>query len=200
MSLALDHVIICVPDLAEAARMFSEDHGVRAVEGGRHPGHGTANMLIPLGDSYIELLTVVAPDEAKTSPLGTWALHRAAVPGADGVCLRSDDLETLSSERGLQVTGMSRVTPEGPVLQWRVAGLREGLTRGLPFFIQWDVPAHLHPGRLDVAHPVPRTRLQEVTVSGDFAALTTWAPDPEGVTYRSGDPGVTFRLSTAEVL
>lgn len=45
----IDHLIVCVGDLDEAARSFKDRLGLNSVEGGRHPGHGTANRIIPLG-------------------------------------------------------------------------------------------------------------------------------------------------------
>jgi hypothetical protein len=40
-------------------------YGLASIEGGRHPGWGTANRIIPLGDAYIELVTVVDDEEAQ---------------------------------------------------------------------------------------------------------------------------------------
>lgn len=204
MSLQLDHIVVCVADLDDAARQFEEEHGVRAVEGGRHPGHGTANRLIPLGESYVELLAVVAPREAMTSPLGTWALHRAAVPGADAVCLRTDDLDSVTDRLDLEHMEMSRVTPDGVILGWRLAGLKQALAHQVPFFITWDVPADLHPGKADVEHPAGDVRLVGVEMRGSadhVKRLQEWAPDPEGVSYVAavgGDLGIGFRLVVSD--
>lgn len=200
MSLQVDHIVVCVADLDEAAGQFEDQHGVRSVEGGRHPGHGTANRLIPFGESYIELLAIVAPKEAKTSAWGTWAMHRAAVPGADAVCLRTLDLESLSNRLGLEQMTMSRVTPDGVVLGWRLAGLKQALTNRVPFFINWDVPDDLHPGRADVEHPAGDVRLVDVEMRGDIEyvrRLREWAPDPKGLSYvpaANGDLSIGFRL------
>lgn len=70
MNLTIDHLIVCVGNLDEAANNFKERLGLSSVEGGRHPGHGTANRIIPLGGCYIELLAVVDPSEAKNSTAG----------------------------------------------------------------------------------------------------------------------------------
>ena len=142
----LDHVVICVPDLAEASRKFEIEYGLVSVEGGRHQGQGTANRLIPLGDWYIELLAVVDPDEAKTSALGTWTAHRSARPGADAVCLRPDNFDDRIVELGIAPTEMSRVTPEGHLLKWRLAGFKFTVSTGLPFFIDWGSTCRHAPG------------------------------------------------------
>lgn len=195
MSLDIDHVVVCVPDLVKAAREFEEEHGLAAVDGGRHFGHGTANMIVPLGSSYIELLAVVDPTEAVTSTLGRWALHRAVVPGGDGLCLRTDDLAGIARRLGASRLDMSRVTPDGVILSWGIVGLKQALSSNLPFFIEWDVPADLHPGRIPITHPRGNVRLSDVTIWGDPAALREWAPDPSGVEYAEGDGGVSFRLA-----
>lgn len=199
MALVVDHVIVCVANLEEGARRFESEFGVLSIEGGRHRGQGTANRLVPLGENYIELLAVVAPKEAKTSALGTWALHRAAVPGAAGVCLRTDDLDSVSTRLGLQPTQMSRVTPDGVILDWRLAGLKQAFAHNLPFFIEWNVPDDLHPGRIEVEHPAGDVRLEDTTVWGDsahVARLNEWAPHPKDLTYAEGGSRVTFRLAT----
>lgn len=197
MGLEIDHVIVCVPDLEQSVREFETQHGVVSVAGGRHDGHGTANRLVPLGDSYVELLAVVDPKKAKTSVLGTWAIHRAAVPGADALCLRTDDLDEIGRRLDLQTMPMSRVTPDGVILSWRLAGLRQALSQGLPFFIEWDIAEDLHPGRAPVEHPAGSVGLSGVTISGDVDALARWTDGTHGLTLVAGDPGVSFDLKVA---
>jgi Glyoxalase-like domain len=73
--LELDHVLIAVADLANAAREIEARHGLASVEGGRHPGWGTANRIVPLGETYLELIAVIAGAEAARSPF--WELGRS---------------------------------------------------------------------------------------------------------------------------
>jgi hypothetical protein len=61
----LDHVLLAVTDLAAAGRELQARYGLASVEGGRHPDWGTANRIVPLGDSYLELIAVV--DQAATA-------------------------------------------------------------------------------------------------------------------------------------
>lgn len=194
MTLAIDHIVICVPDLEQSVRDFEELHGVVSLAGGHHEGHGTANRLIPLGNAYIEMLAVVDPKQAKTSALGTWAIHRAAVPGADALCLSTDDLDEVADRFEIQQMPMSRVTPDGIILSWRLAGLRQALSQGLPFFISWDIPDDLHPGRADVQHPSGPVGLGEVVISGNAKELSEWVGTTPGVTVSDGDPGVSYEL------
>ena len=55
----LDHVLIAVTELESAGEAFEERFGLASVEGGRHPAWGTANRIVPLGSSYLELVGVV---------------------------------------------------------------------------------------------------------------------------------------------
>jgi len=190
MTLDLDHVIVCVDDLDAAATRFEARHGLIAVEGGRHQGHGTANRIIPLGRAYVELIAAIDRDEARQSPLGSWVLARSGVPGGGGVCLRTDDLDAVCRRLGLESERMSRLTPGGDSLTWRVAGVEEALATSRPFFIEWDVPEELHPGGIDVEHPAGDVRLMGVTLAGDrdyVAGLEEWAPQPEGLVYELDD-------------
>ena len=43
-----------------------EGLGLTVLEGGRHPGRGTANLIVPFGRQYLELLCIVDEDEANT--------------------------------------------------------------------------------------------------------------------------------------
>src|SRR5262245_53549604 len=62
--LAIDHVILLAADLDHAAARLLKTHGLASLPGGRHPGHGTGNRIVPLGDSYLELMGVVDEVEA----------------------------------------------------------------------------------------------------------------------------------------
>ena len=55
----LDHVLIACTDLEAAAREVEARIGLASVEGGRHRDWGTANRIVPLGSSYLELVAVV---------------------------------------------------------------------------------------------------------------------------------------------
>src|SRR5712691_3218109 len=72
VALELDHVPIAVADLAAAAREIEARHGLASIPGGRHPGWGTANRIVPLGEAYLELVAIVDEAEAAQSPFGRW--------------------------------------------------------------------------------------------------------------------------------
>src|SRR5918912_1070991 len=75
---------MAVADLDAAAHELEARHGLASIEGGRHAGWGTANRIVPLRESYIELITVV--DEAEDR-LGL-AVSEGSRTGRDGRLLR----------------------------------------------------------------------------------------------------------------
>ena len=68
--LELSQVIYGVRDL-DAATQRIEALGLTVLDGGRHPGLGTANRIVPLGAAYLELLGVVDEAEARHNNYGT---------------------------------------------------------------------------------------------------------------------------------
>ena len=189
----LDHVIVCVSDLMDAAGNYMAKYGLQSVEGGRHRGHGTANRIVPLGDWYLELIAVVDPVEAAASELGTWVTDRAGRPGADALCLRPDDFERRVEDLGLEPVTMDRTTPEGHILEWRLAGLGLAVAHGLPFFIHWDMPPGLHPGRIEV--PGQAVWNATVVVYSDDGRLQSWVSQADHrVQSAAGPPQVSLKL------
>jgi hypothetical protein len=93
-----------VSDLDAAATRFSEEFGLGSVEGGRHPGCGTANRIVPLGSDYVELIGVVDRAEAAASDFGRPVME--AVAGGDrlmGWAVATDDLQSIVSRLDLEV-------------------------------------------------------------------------------------------------
>ncbi len=151
--LAFDHVIIVVEDLEQASAELHREHGLGSVAGGRHVGHGTVNRIVPMDDSYLELMAIADSAEAEESPLGRWVLWRqAAGGGVSALCIRTDEIGMLGRRLREEPSPMSRMRPDGVELSWRLAGLGEMLLKGLPFFIQWDMEPGDHPGRMPVTH------------------------------------------------
>ena len=171
-SLMVDHVVIGVPDLDDAAATLLVRHGLIAAPGGRHPLFGTANRIVPLGTSYLEIVAVDDPDVAAQNPFGTWIAEMADDRAAWGWALRSSDIEATAARLGLDVAPGERVRADGVRLSWRLAGVpSERSDYGRPFFIQWDDGTPL-PGESDVPHPAGATSLGELRASGD--GLEAW--------------------------
>ena len=78
--------------------------GLRFAPGGHHPQWGTANMIAPLGNDYLELLGVVDEEVGSSSVLGRTLMELSA----DGdrwfsVCLADDDIDATAARLGLTV-------------------------------------------------------------------------------------------------
>jgi Glyoxalase-like domain len=167
MTLALDHVLIAVSDLDAAGAALAGRTGLRSVPGGRHPGFGTANRIVPLGPAYLELVAVADPAQAAASAFGRWAA--AAPPGRPmGWAVRTDDLDGVAARLGLEIVPGSRSAPDGALLRWRMAGIEAAAAEPfLPFFIEWgeDTP---FPG--GGAGP----GIERLAVRGDAGRLERW--------------------------
>jgi Glyoxalase-like domain len=108
----LDHVLIPLADLSSAVTEFEGRYGLVWVEGGRHADWGTANRIVPLGDSYLELVAVVDPAEASQSAFGRWVANAHAGQPL-GWAVRSDDLGAVAGRLGLSVGSGSRFAATG---------------------------------------------------------------------------------------
>ncbi len=192
MALRIDHVVWGVDDLDRAAEEVQERYGLASVPGGRHPGWGTANRIVPLGDSYVELLAVVDPDEAAADPVGSgYARHIRAASGLMLWCLATDGLDAVAARLGLGIQAKSRVLPDGTRIGWRSAGLAAALEKpSLPFFIEWDVAPERHPGRMDAPHAVTPRSIASVTVGADPEELAAWLGGAPLPVRLGGPPGV----------
>ncbi|NRQ34123.1 VOC family protein [Nonomuraea sp. NN258] len=167
----VDHLVYAVPDLRQGVADFAARTGVSPVLGGCHPG-GTANYLVGLGPSaYLEIIGP-DPDNPDVEPpaldldrprLVTWAI-------------RPDDLDKCverARELGYDpgdVQPLSRRTPDGTLLEWRLTGWDDpAVVRPVPFLIDWGAAAH------PAASGLPQLEL---------LSLAAVDPDPEAVTRR----------------
>jgi Glyoxalase-like domain len=202
----IDHVVYAVRDLDVAAARWEGTYGLSSVPGGHHARWGTANRIVPLGEDYLELIAVVEPATARSSVLGRTLMDLTA----DGdrwfsVCLADDDIGATAARLRLSVEPGSRTTPEGVELRWRGAGIdAEGREPWLPFFIAWDLPAELHPGRTRVRHRVGVEGIAEVEVAGDAQRLRDWLGGADVPLSVAGGPhgvrSVSLRRSGEEPL
>ncbi|HYT77984.1 MAG TPA: VOC family protein [Actinomycetota bacterium] len=189
----IDHAVYGVQDLEAAASRMKADFGLGSVQGGHHPGWGTGNRIVPLGPNYIELLAAVDEAEAESNEFGQSLL--AAVADGDrllGWCVSTEDVDAVAARLELPVTAGSRVRPDGTVLRWRSAGLDRALAEpSLPFFITWDVPQDLHPGRAEADHVSSPHGITWLEIGGDALRLNEWLAGSElPVRVVGGPPGV----------
>jgi hypothetical protein len=188
-ALELDHVLLAAHDLDEASHALETRHGLTAVEGGRHPGWGTANRIIPLGDAYLELVAAADEAEAASTAFGRWVLARRASPFAPlGWAVRTSNLGAQAARLGLTALDGARERPDGSVIRWRLAGVDEAVAEPCrPFFIEWP-PGSAFPGR-DAAGSA---RFERLELSGDEQRLAAWLGGSRlPVSVRPGAPAVT---------
>ena len=145
----LDHILLGCNDLERGIAFVYQHTGVRAAFGGVHPGAGTQNALLSLGESrYLE---IIAPDPKQPSSVDSrnlkaltddpvlvgWAVHRADI----------DAFAVRLKKQGFVIEGPmpgSRKRPDGRVLTWKVMRLKDDPTQLLPFFIEWSADS-IHP-------------------------------------------------------
>jgi len=169
----LDHVILAVGDLDVVAGYLERDHGLTSYFGGSHTHWGTANRIVPLGASYLELLAVVDDNAAATSDVGRWVGDGATARGAPiGWAVRPDDLDATTLRLGLTAHDGSRARPDGVVVHWRMAGIERAFSEPqLPFFIEWTDDA-TYPGAADSS--ALDVRIESIELEGDAAKLDAW--------------------------
>jgi catechol 2,3-dioxygenase-like lactoylglutathione lyase family enzyme len=151
--LLLDHVLLGCADLDRSIDFVAQAVGVRAAFGGVHPGRGTRNALLALGERrYLE---IIAPDPKQDGIEGfaqkqVAHLKQLASPHLIGWAAHPDDLEKFSvrlREAGIAFDGPragSRQRPDGKLLQWKTLNLKDDRDGLLPFFIEWSADS-LHP-------------------------------------------------------
>jgi hypothetical protein len=194
-SLWLDHVIYAVDDLDAAGSSLFDREGLASVPGGRHEGWGTANRIVPLGDTYLELIAVVDVDEAESSEFGR-GVRRALTEEQPlvGWVVATDDIGAVAKRLDLDVEEKSRETADGSTLRWRVAGIEGAMKTGaLPFFVQWDVPDGERPGAAEVRHEADIQGIAWVEVcTDDRDAVGEWLGDDHDLPVRitEGDPAL----------
>lgn len=126
----VDHVMVCVPDLARAVEAYRR-LGFDVAPGGAHPGRGTHNAIAFNREDYLELLSVRDRAEYVAAAGGAGGLldFLAAGGGLRFIVLQSDDLTAdvaRMRERGIDVSEPvegERRAPAGQTLRWRMARL-----------------------------------------------------------------------------
>ena len=186
----LVQAIMLVDDLDEARRRMGT-LGLVVVAGGRHPGRGTANLIVPFGRHYLELLAVVDAREARSSAQGrpvVAALERRGV-GLARWSVEPADIEATANRVGYPIEHRRRQPPDGNTIRWRSVGVDEAWDE--PWrcaFMVWDDPTR-HPARPAVDHPNGATGIACLDVDVvDEASALAWLGGqvPEGVTLTTG--------------
>ena len=146
----LDHLSYAAgPDgLVGTAERIGGMLGREFTDGGVHPRFGTRNMILPLADNtYLEVVEALDHPASDKAPFGQAVKARSALGGGWlGWVVAVDDISSVEQRLGRSAAIGSRHRPDGTELRWRQIGVN-GLISDpqLPFFIEWESPAELHP-------------------------------------------------------
>jgi hypothetical protein len=146
----IDHIIYAAPDLERAIGDVRGRYGVSPVPGGRHPGYGTRNALVGLGESlYLELVGI---DREQTVPAAKrlFALDETSTPRYVAWCARAARplAQTIDAARSAgvdlgEIISMSRARSDGSIVAWNMTSpFAERAGGVLPFYIDWGSAAH----------------------------------------------------------
>jgi hypothetical protein len=144
----VDHVILGIDDLRKGIEELESRTGVRAEFGGVHPGRGTQNALISLGERHY--LEILAPNPKEKGDERTAELRKLTTLTPIGWAARANDLpstQRLLREHGAQTGEIrpgARKRPDGGRLAWKTLDITSPASPLLPFFIEWD-HATAHP-------------------------------------------------------
>jgi hypothetical protein len=149
MTATIDHLVYASPDLDAAVAEIARLTGVRPQHGGQHPGLGTHNALLSLGDrTYLE---IIAPDPAQpgTGQQQPFGLDHLTAPALRSWAAAPQDLDaavrrarTEGFDYGDIVTRHRR-TPGDGELSWRMTTYpNDGAVAVIPFLIDWGPARH----------------------------------------------------------
>src|SRR6267154_301554 len=183
----LDLIILGCKDLDRGIDLVEENTGVRPAIGGVHPGRGSRNALLSLGERrYLE---VIAPDPAQPRSADVRGLYQLDAPRLIGWAAHVDDMDALIRKRTAAKVALkprspgSRQRPSGQMLRWKALTLQDDEGGLLPFFIEWskdsphpstDAPAGCRLERFELGTPRPaplRARLSQLSL--DAAVVST---------------------------
>jgi hypothetical protein len=146
----LDHIILGCNDLDKGIESVHEGTGVLAAIGGVHPGRGTRNALLSLGERrYLE---IIAPDPAQSEIAHFPQIRSMTDPRLIGWAVHPPDIAAVAKqlrENKVEFTGPadgSRKRPDGHILNWKTINLVDDRHGLLPFFIEWSADS-VHPSK-----------------------------------------------------
>ena len=151
---AVDHLLLGVSDLDYGMQFVEEKSGIKPVIGGVHPGRGTRNALLSLGDKHY--LEIIAPDPAQKEYQSTFdvrALKEPALITWAASAANIDALAKTAQDSGFKVAGPaegSRKKGDGTTLRWKAFRAETAIAAEpvdvIPFFIEWAADS-IHPSQ-----------------------------------------------------
>jgi len=170
----IDHIVIVVRDLGQAAKDY-EQLGFTVIPGGRHPV-GSHNALISFADgSYVEIISFY-----RESPDHRWWQPLQKGEGLVDFCMQTDDL--TGDTRRLRNAGVdindpvpwARTRPDGYELKWLLSLARGGHRGIAPFLIQ-DITPREERIPQKFGHENGATGIGTLTVAvGELSKIDQW--------------------------
>jgi hypothetical protein len=175
--------------------------GFAVEDGGRHPGRGTANLIVPFGEEYLELLAIVDEHEARASRQGRPVLDALSRrgPGLARWSVEPSDIDATADRLGLPVERRQRIRPDRESVRWRAVGVDEAWAQpGRCAFMTWDDPL-LHPARRSKRHPNGAVGFATLEVNADEEELLSWLGErlPDKVEVRTAPVPGPAKLSVS---
>ena len=187
MPALLDHILLGCSDLDQGIDFVEKHTGVRAAFGGVHPGRGTRNALLSLGECTRDglnprrYLEIIAPDPQQSGAPDHYGLLKLTEPRLVSWAAHPGDLNQFAT--GLRSADIpfdgpnpgSRKLQDGRLLQWKTLNLKDDLGGLLPFFIEWsadtshpsvDAPLGCHLARFELLTPEPEKLRRAETAMG----------------------------------
>jgi hypothetical protein len=145
----VDHLAYASRDLDTGVARLQSLLGVRATPGGAHPGWGTRNALLALGERrYLEIIGV-DPDQPIPERRRPLDVDDAVEPRLSTWAAVVNDLERVANharERGFDLGPLmsgSRRRADGILLRWTTTDIWAPRLDGmLPFLIDWNDTPH----------------------------------------------------------
>jgi len=201
-----DHFQLSIADLDQGIAIVRDLTGVEPAFGGAHPGNGTRNALLSLGDgSYLEILALdPAQPEVKT-PRTEW-IRSLTSPAIRTYAMRTTaiDRKQAAAQEIPGISGKllpgSRKTPDGSTLEWANLTLESPFGQQMPFFIDWknsphpslNTPAGCHLLGFEVLHPDAQS-LRDIYRKLEIAVTVNAAPKAGFIAHIATPKGtVTF--------
>jgi hypothetical protein len=197
----LDHILLGCTVLTSGIEFVAKHTGVRAAFGGVHPGRGTQNALLSLGEKHY--LEIIALDPLQSDAPDHYGVAKLIWPRLVGWAAHPGDLNSFATrlrEADIAFDGPnpgSRKRPDGRLLQWKTLNLKDDHSGLLPFFIEWSADT-IHPSadsptscrivRFEIATPEPEQLSNTVAILGldvkivkaEYAQLRTTIAGPKG--------------------
>ncbi|MEO9324341.1 VOC family protein [Nocardioides sp. C4-1] len=171
----LDHLSYAAgPDGLEAtAQRIGHLLGRHFVDGGIHPRFGTRNRILPMADNtYLEVVEALDHPASDKAPFGQAVKARSALGGGWlGWVVAVDDITVVEQRLGRAAVKGNRHRPDGTELLWKQIGVNGTISDPqLPFFVQWDSPAEMHPS----AGADATFSLACLEIAGDPQRVSEW--------------------------